>query len=102
MSMLETLAANRGDLEIVLYHAAPCPAAQPFRRRLLALQKALPRLHLISCFSRVAPGTCPPGADDRGARFPVAALPGDLLERRARLYLVGSSDERSVGNECVS
>src|SRR3546814_63656 len=78
MSMLETLAANRGDLEIVLYHAAPCPAAQPFRRRLLALQKALPRLHLISCFSRVAPGTCPPGADDRGARFTVPAIPGEL------------------------
>src|SRR3546814_6917379 len=56
----------------------------------ISLQKALPRLHLISCFSRVAPGTCPPGADDRGARFTVAAIPGELIERRARFYICGA------------
>src|SRR3546814_14376980 len=66
MSMLETLAANRGDLEVVLYHAAPFPSAQPFRRRLLALRQALPRLHLIPFLSRVTTCTCPPVADDTG------------------------------------
>jgi anaerobic selenocysteine-containing dehydrogenase/ferredoxin-NADP reductase len=82
MSGLETLAALRDGPEILLCYAAPTPESQPFRARLLELERELPRFSWRSFFSRVDGG--------KRERFSAASVPQLLIDRRARFYVCGS------------
>lgn len=88
MSGLETLATVPQAPELTLYHAAPTPESQPFRARLLELERTLPRCSLRSFHSRLESA--------QRERFSVANVPQDLIDRRARFYICGSPDATRV------
>lgn len=88
ISLLESL-PDGDPLELNLYYANLNHLTHAFMQRIMVHQKRLPGLRVVNHHSRPVDGWHPLRDEVRTGRISAEAVPQDLIDRRARVYMCG-------------